>query len=300
MKIPHGLLVTLFIVSYHSPCLAQRVWQDSVPVTLPSENAGENDMRFRYLLPERYDETQSEKYPLLLFLHGAGRVGTDNEQQISTVRPEMLAQTDVNYPAIFVAPQIEQGPWNPYDREIDRTVDVLFHMIDEFEVDTNRLYVTGTSMGGFGTMTYLEYFNAYNPDALQFAAAAPSGGAWFNPDSVEALSDTPIWISHGALDNVVGVDAARTTFNALAGRDLDATISPDITAGFGPTSIEGTIRYTEYPDGMHGIWNRMYRSPDFYDWMFAQSLPVAVPEPTTGLLLLIATLTQMAVRRGTR
>ena len=287
-QVRHTLLITVLIVLVHSPCLAQRVWQDSVAVTLPAENVGEDVMRFRYLLPAGYDETQSEKYPLLLYLHGAGNVGTDNEIQISTAVPELLSVTDANYPAILVAPQIQQGPWDPSNRAIDRTDSVLFYMIDEFSVDTNRLYLTGVSMGGFGTMTYLEHFNANNPDLLRFAAAAPLGGSWFNPNTVAALSDTPIWISHGSLDDVVDVAGARATFNALAGRDVFAPILPDFTAANGPTSVAGTIRYTEYPDGQHGIWNRIYGHNDFYDWMFSQSLvagPVDPGTPIAGTLI---------------
>ena len=251
-------------------------------------------MPYRYFLPTGYDPTQ--EYPLVLSLHGAGRaIGTDNEAQVSgPVFAKLIEQTDVNFPAILVSPQLPSSPWSP-NNPGDLTIELLESFVEEFAVDRNRLYVTGASMGGFGTMSYLEALNVNGLSELRFAAGAPTAGAQVSSSTAaEALRDVPIWLSHNGGDPVVDFDFSLETYNALVGLPLDAPFAPKrgIFGAGGAMSVGGAIRFTSYQRDDHNSWTTFYGATDMYEWMFAQSLPTTeVPEPsafglaTLGMLL---------------
>ncbi|TWT66876.1 Alpha/beta hydrolase family protein [Posidoniimonas polymericola] len=278
-----------------------RTWQDSVARTIPgvpelgADGAPigylEEPMGYRYFLPQDYDPSQ--EYPLVLFLHGSGESGTNNTSHVSIHIENLIEQTYANYPAILVAPQLNRSVgFSPYS-SVDRTDEVLDAVISELPVDEQRLYITGLSMGGFGTMNYLHYYNGYQLGGdRRFAAAAAIAGSTVDFAVADALSETPIWLVHGSSDPVVSVSYSRESFNTLIGAEPDATI--DFTGGgrTGRFAESGSTRYLEYPGVTHNSWSRFYGSNDFYDWMFSQSL---VPEPTSlasgvlGLVLLGST-----------
>ena len=279
------LLSTVFVASlvFSASESFGRTWRDGLEGSV--DRLG-SVMKYRYFLPAGYDPSQ--EYPLLLFLHGSGESGTDNVRQVSNHIRVMIDKTEAEFPAVLVAPQLPRARgWSVANQE-DLTTTVLEEVLTDYSVDLNRLYMTGLSMGGFGTMHYLQVFNGINPDILQFAAAAPIAGAFVDDRLAIAPLDVPVWLAHGDRDTAVDVSASRETFNLIAGFERDAPIdfsSGNVGAG-GPLVEVGNVRYTEYPRVGHNSWSRFYASQDVYEWMFAQSL--TIPEPTSAGLLMIA------------
>jgi len=115
----------------------------------------------------------------------------------------------------------------------------------EFKVDKQRIYITGLSLGGFGTFGTV----SARPDL--FAAAAPVCGGWPGAKGVKGMASVPFWIFHGGADKIVPTRLSQGMNDALK------------TAG-------GTVKYTEYPGVGHNSWTRAYNTPEFWEWMFAQ------------------------------
>lgn len=220
------------------------------------------ELQYRILKPVDYDSTIS--YPLVLFLHGAGERGDDNFSQLKwgvshLAEPKMREK----YPAFIVAPQVpEDESWSPLEAIRDTssfsqsmaeepsqpmklTIELLDKLQDDFSIDSNRLYVTGISMGGFGT------FDIIQRHANKFAAAVPICGGG---DLTHAftLTDLPIWVFHGTKDEVVLPEYSRSMVEAIR------------LAG-------GSPGFTEYPDEGHvGAWVQAYRNPHLYEWLFSK------------------------------
>lgn len=221
-----------------------------------------NKLHYRLLKPANYDSTKS--YPLVLFLHGAGERGNDNFSQLKWgvyhfAEPEMREQ----YPAFVVAPQVPKGEsWagirlkqdstshnHPLRTEPTRPMQLTMELLDKlqsrYSIDESRLYVTGLSMGGFGTFDIVER----NPH--KFAAEIPvSGGG--DISRAYFLKDLPIWVFHGAQDEIVSPKYSQSMVSAI-----------QIAGG-----IPG---FTLYPDKGHiGAWVEAYNDPNLYKWLFSQ------------------------------
>ena len=212
---------------------------------------------YRLLKPEDYDPQQ--KYPLVLFLHGAGERGDDNEAQLVWGMKDFAAEEiRRNYPCFVVAPQCpaeEQWvdvPWSA-DRHtmpekpepaLRRAIELVGELQQEFSIDPARLYITGLSMGGFGV------WDAIQRHPRLFAAAAPICGGG-DPAHAEKIAHLPIWAFHGEKDAAVKPGRSREMIEAIK------------AAG-------GEPRYTEYPGVGHNSWSPTYANPDLYAWLFAQ------------------------------
>ena len=254
-----------------------------IPAVFEFDNEGEvvgvleEQMVYRIFLPGNYDP--QVEYPMILFLHGSGQSGSDNIDQIGTVLNTMILETDSNRPAILVAPQLAQATgWRP-SNPMDRNEELLDLVLDEYSIDTNRMYLTGLSMGGFGATDYMTYYHQDFPGKYRFAAAAITAGAFISERSADTLSETPIWFSHGGRDTVVDPSFSLNAFNLVVGRPFGTEFMPDsglTIANNGPTDAEGIHRLTIYPTRQHGSWGPYYSSQDVYDWLFAQSLPEAL------------------------
>jgi hypothetical protein len=267
--------VCLFAVVSSSTANGQ-TWQAGLQGTFPS-NAGPDvpSVRYRYYLPQHFDSTQD--YPLVLALHGSGQTGTDNNHpQIGF--PPLISKTFSDFPAILVIPQIQSGSWSP-NNPFDRTPGLLQLFLDFFPVDENRIYVTGISMGGFGTMTYLEYFNVDNPNGLRFAAGAPSAGANVSASAAAELGNTPIWFTHNMGDPVVDFNFSLEAFNTIAGFPTDRPFMANAPSGAigGSLAEVGLTRFTAFDVNNHNSWGPTYNSDQFYEWMFSQTSAV-VPD----------------------
>lgn len=197
----------------------------------------ERQLGARYLvfLPPGYDA--AERYPTILFLHGAGERGDDPARVRVNGPPKLVEQRPEEFPFIVVSPQV------PADRIWSTQVlDALLDEVTErYAVDPDRIYVTGLSMGGYGAWHLaMEYPH-------RFAALAPIAGGGTITGAC-TLRHLPIWVFHGARDEVVPVSRSEELVNRLRGCD-------------------GHVRYTRYEDAGHDAWTRTYENPELYRWL---------------------------------
>ena len=226
------------------------------------EFTGTNGKVLKYRLVEKTPSNGS-KVPLLFFFHGAGQRGDDNTAQLGNL-PDIVTWLDANEAGFkVVAGQVPSGKlwvdvnWNSLAHtmlpEPSESMGLALELLDTFledpAVDTNRVYATGLSMGGYGTWDAI----SRRPDV--FAAAIPiCGGA----DVAQApnLTGVAIWAFHGSKDGSVPVFRSRSMMSALWNAGADA-------------------HYWEYPDAPHDVWSRTYRNSDVLKWFFAQTKTTA-------------------------
>lgn len=222
--------------------------------------AGQN-YRYQVYVPNAYSAVT--RWPVILFLHGAGERGTDGLLQTEVGLGAAIRRSPARYPAIVVLPQSpEDSLWTGLPAQA--ALAALQRTTDEFSTDPARVYLTGLSMGGNGTW-YLAY---RYPE--RFAAVVPicgwvSAGLRLSPsaavvpaddgESFEALARrlgrVPVWIFHGEVDGAVPVEESRKATAALR-------------------SAGGNVRYTEFLGVGHNSWDAAYASIEFSTWLFAQ------------------------------
>jgi predicted peptidase len=200
-----------------------------------------------YLLhiPKEAEDGSNEKWPTILFLHGIGESGDDPSAVLRTGLPRYVNQR-MDFPFIVIAPQC---PWNTWWPELaDPLEELLRYCEATLAVDSQRLYLTGLSMGGYGSW----YFGALWPK--RFAAVAPicGGGLVFHgfPKRVDRLRNTPVWAFHGALDDAVPLVESERLVDALR-------------------KSGGTIKFTVYPHAGHDSWTETYNNPELYSWFLS-------------------------------
>jgi predicted peptidase len=238
-----------------------------------SDGQGDS-MPYRLYLPPGYN-TPGASFPLIMFMHGSGESGTDNglpstNGHIDNLYNAAHGTYGAQYKAFLLVPQTQWG-WQDYDYPQDPqyglgqrlAMGLLDQITSTYQVDTKRLYVTGLSMGGFGT------FDMIGNYPNKFAAAAPlSGGG--NVSDAPIIKDIPIWAYHGVADTTVPVSYTDDMVNAIK-------------------AVHGTkIEYTRVAGVGHSGWETFYNGTTYkdsknetlYQWMFAQS----VPEPSAWAL----------------
>jgi predicted peptidase len=215
-------------------------------------------LNYRLLFPD-YDTLR--KYPLIIFLHGSGERGNDNEAQLKWgVMNFATDQMMVMHPALVIAPQCPAGQdWSNIDenektREIRLrsspskplrlAIELIHQLVKTFPVDTSRIYITGLSMGGFGTFDAVERFPHL------FAAAIPVCGGG-DISQAASIAHIPIWIFHGSEDSGV---------NPLYATDMTEALNK---AGAHPG-------LTLYPGVGHFSWLAAYSDPIMMEWLFRQ------------------------------
>jgi len=215
-------------------------------------------LNYRFLTPD-YDTFR--KYPLVIFLHGSGERGNDNVAQLKW--GVMNFSTDQNmklHPSFVIAPQCPANQdWASFlkDKEhpgislapfpskpMELLISLIYETIKKFPIDTNRIYITGLSMGGFGTFDAIERY----PDL--FAAAVPVCGGG-DISRATSIKNIPLWIFHGAEDPAVDPDLSFKMVEAL------------INTGAHPG-------YTQYPGVGHFSWIAAYSDPLMIEWLFRQ------------------------------
>lgn len=198
----------------------------------------------RYLLYLPADYAQKDAWPLMLFLHGAGERG-DNIERVKIHGPPKLIAAGKQFPFIVVSPQCPANRWwQPEDLTA-----LLDEVVEKYKVDKDRIWVTGLSMGGFGTWSLA----AAAPE--RFAALVPICGGG-DPIWAKRLQRIPIWVFHGAKDPVVPLERSAKMVEALK------------QAG-------GNVQFTVYPEAGHDSWTAAYNDPALYEWLLAQKRTAA-------------------------
>jgi predicted peptidase len=196
-------------------------------------------LNYLLYLPQEY-ETEKKPWPLVLFLHGAGESGTDLNK-VKIHGPPKLIAGGKHFPFICVSPQSERGGWNP--QSLNGLLDSL---VAKYRVDKDRIYVTGLSMGGFGTWSLAGAF----PDKLAAIVPICGGG---NPADAAKMKDLPIWVFHGAKDTAVRLDQSERMVKALE------------EAG------AKSVKFKIYPEAGHDSWTETYDNPELYEWLLKQN-----------------------------
>ncbi len=232
---------------------------------------------YRLFVPKKYNKSQ--KYPLVVFLHGGGRLGSDNIGQVKGnagamcwVTPEVQRK----HPSFVVAPQASkklhgwvQAPFKEEAYDLSKikpssAIPAVFRLLDElrkeYNIDPDRIYFTGQSLGGIGTW----YVAMVHHDRI--AAAAPVCGT-SDPRQAVKMGNLPVWAFHGAKDSTIPVNGSRNMIKALK-----AAGNPN-------------VKYSEYPDCKHDAWNHAYKDDmdkdgevDLVTWMFSQHRSGSKPE----------------------
>jgi len=221
---------------------------------------GDYKLPYRLLKPKDYDAKQ--KYPLVIFLHGAGERGDDNDKQLVHGMNDFASDENMaKYPCFLIAPQCPSGEaWGGINRlaksptppdkltpALDATLKAVESLRKEFSTDDKRIYITGLSMGGYGT------WDALAKRTELFAAAVPICGGG-DASQASQIKDIPIWAFHGDEDKTVPPERSREMIEALK-------------------SAGGSPKYTEYPGVGHNSWAQTYADPAVYEWLFAQRKP---------------------------
>jgi predicted peptidase len=212
-----------------------------------------NKMPYRLFVPEGYDASQ--KYPLILWLHGGAGRGSDNIKQI-TGGNELgthlwtAPENQSRLPAFVLAPQCpEDRNWsdpelNEISPELQMALDILASVQKEFSIDADRIYLAGQSMGGLGVWALLQA----QPDRW---AAALVLCAFDNLTNVKGIARVPVWVFQGDADMSVPVDLVRQMVKDLR-------------------KSGGQPRYTEYHKAGHDVWLKAFAKPEIVSWLTAQ------------------------------
>ncbi|MBI1348840.1 DUF1080 domain-containing protein [bacterium] len=211
----------------------------------PSKYAPSETTRYQFFLPTDYGKTD-QKWPLVLFLHGAGESGTDLERVKIHGPPKLVVEDPAKFPFLVVSPQAD-GPAPYVDRwNAKLLAELVDHIAANYQVDPDRIYVTGLSMGGYGTLRLVANY----PD--KFAAALPiCGGGW--PNYADALAKVPLWFVHGDNDSAVPVEYSLIMVKAIRAK-------------------KGEPRLTILENVGHDSWTSTYADPKFYEWLLSHKL----------------------------
>jgi predicted peptidase len=250
MKTTLGLLIILTL----SVCSTMKAKAQSpnpalTAKTLKWKVARAGETHYLAYVPKDYNRKDAKRWPLMLFLHGAGERGTDL-QRVAIHGPPSLVKQGREFPFILIAPQCPEGErWQ--DEALLQLLDQVVH---DYAVDTNRVYLTGLSMGGYGTWK----LGVAHPE--RFAAIVPICGGGETIDVLlaareraEALKSLPVWAFHGAKDPVVPLAESERMVNAL--KKLGSQ----------------EVKLTVYPEAQHNSWAETYNNPEVYEWLLKHS-----------------------------
>ena len=203
------------------------------------------EVNYLLFLPKGYNAKAEQRWPMILFLHGAGERGT-NVWKVAIHGPPKYVKTHPDFPFILVSPQCpEHKIWSR-----DVLLALLENITAKYAVDTNRIYLTGLSMGGYGTwdlgLTYPERFAAIVPIC--------GGGEIItvmlsSRDKAAALKTLGVWAFHGGKDPVVPLAESQRMVDALKKAGVE------------------DVKLTVYPEAQHDSWTQTYNNPQLYEWL---------------------------------
>jgi predicted peptidase len=237
MKLP-GLSPS---VSPTAKAVPGRQVRGSFRLPRPLDPRGRGRLNYLLFVPAAYGADPGKKWPLILFLHGRGETGTRlNKLKVHGIPKKVETQRD--FPFIVVSPQCQYEFCWRY--ELPTLNALLDEVVATQAADTQRIYITGLSMGGYGAWSLA----CLHPE--RFAALVPICGGG-DPAAVCSLKNVPVWAFHGALDEIVAPEQSQAMVDALQ-------------------ACGGNVRFTLYPDLGHDSWTRTYDNPALYDWLLQQ------------------------------
>ncbi|MBI3466431.1 MAG: dienelactone hydrolase family protein [Planctomycetes bacterium] len=237
-----SFIIVAQIVSWAAAAETERGFVDRVY----RDTTGEH--KYVVFVPHSY--TSDRQWPVILFLHSAAERGTDGKRQVEEGLGRAIRAHEQTFPFIAVFPQCEdrtgsaRGGWLPQTSDGARALAILVEVEKTYRTDKDRVYLTGISMGGFGTWAHAA------ADARRWAAIVPIAGGG-DPAWASKIGRMPVWAFHGGEDRAVPVNEERQMIAALRG------------AGASP-------KYTEYPRVGHHSWDAAYSTDELYTWLLQQ------------------------------
>jgi len=200
------------------------------------------NLSYRTYFPENYNHRKT-KLPIVFFLHGVGERG-ENLDLVETHGIPKLIKNGKNFPFITVAPQCPFNQWWSRFEMIKSLINLVEEVVQKNDVDNSRVYITGLSMGGFGTIAL-----ANERSDLFAAALAVCGGADFN--NFNSLKNMPLWLLHGSNDDVHPASYSEKIYNKLK-------------------DINTEVKLTIYDGVDHNSWDITYENSDIYNWLLSK------------------------------
>lgn len=230
----------------------------SVKVHSAEKPGGDVMIRYMLFVPKNYT-AGGPKMPLMLFLHGLGECSNDDLNRVKIHGPAKIVENQPDFPFVLISPQcpppasedaakhlsppelktLIQHAWKP-----DQLIQLIDHVAGQLNIDKDRIYVTGLSMGGYGTWRLAATY----PD--RFAAAVPICGGGDPEKMAKPLSKLPIWAFHGGKDTVVPPSESQHMVDAIR-------------------KEHGHVLLTIYPNADHNSWSPTYDDPKIYDWLLS-------------------------------
>lgn len=197
-------------------------------------------MRYNIFFPKKYKNGRQQTWPLIVFLHGAGERGNDVDKVIKKGPHKFIERNKL--PFVILTPQCDHGEY----WETDKVMCLIDLAIEQHAIDSNRIYLMGMSMGGFGTWQIANH----HPDC--FAAIVPICGGG-SPYMAFTLRNMPVWVFHGAKDTIIPILKSEEMVKSLR--------------------LEGNeVKYTVYPDAGHNVWDEAYNNPELYIWLLKHEI----------------------------
>ncbi|MBM4172580.1 MAG: phospholipase [Ignavibacteria bacterium] len=198
------------------------------------------NVSINYLLYLPKDYSEKEKYPLMLFLHGAGERG-NNLELVKKHGPPKLIEQGKDFPFVIISPQCPSDVrWNT-----KTLIALIDEIVENYKIDKNRIYVTGLSMGGNGT------WRLATEIADRLAAIIPICG-WGDPFDICSIGNLPVWAFHGEKDVVVQSSSSQILIDRLK-------------------FCKGNAKLTIYPEAGHDSWTATYDNDEIYSWLLNHS-----------------------------
>ena len=198
-----------------------------------------NTLNYLIRYPEGY--TEGEKYPVILFMHGAGSRGTNIKKLASNPYFSNTARLE-SFPFVTVAPLCHEETWFDLIHELKALIRLV---ASESYADPDRIYVMGASMGGYATW----YLGMSMPEYIAAMVPICGGGMSWNAAKLKYM---PIWAHHGALDDVVSVEESKRLVDAV-------------------NALGGNARLTVYPEASHNAWTPVYTNPEVFEWLLSKT-----------------------------
>jgi predicted peptidase len=245
------MLFSALLLGYQ---LGAVIAQDTMPKPIQTAEVLDKEIhktiQLKYLLflPKGYDPHSSQRWPMILFLHGIGERGQD-PWKVKAYGPPKVAEQWADFPFIVVSPQCPTGAWWSND-ELNTLLD---EVLAKQKADVDRIYLTGLSMGGFGAWSLA----LASPE--RFAAVAPicGGGTWQLARAIDekraaALRSLPFWVFHGDKDTSIPLRESEHMVSGLREFGCD-------------------VKFTVYPGAGHDSWTETYNNPELYKWFLQHS-----------------------------